>query len=146
MLPHRHKILKRILDPPAAHTDERRLLLHGCTFLASQVARAFCRQASCGPEPVDFTHPPGIHSIPFLPALRSVLASAKVGKAAGMGSIPSELGRLFADESARALFPLLLKVMWGGTGPAGFKSGQAIVMYRGRGPATSRASYTPFCS
>ena len=86
-------------------------------------------------------HPPTISEVPSLPALRRVLAATKTGKAAGLDSIPPELNRHYAHESAVMLHPLLLKILWSGVEPAGFKGGQAVVLYKGRGDTAECASY-----
>ena len=86
-------------------------------------------------------HPENIEALPTLPDLRRVLASAKSGKAPGMDSIPQELGRHFSRETAALLHPLLVKVLWGGVEPIGFKGGRAVVLYKGRGSTSCCASY-----
>ena len=86
-------------------------------------------------------HPDNITDIPGLPDLRRVLAATKTGKASGMESIPPELGRHFSSDTANLLYPLLLKIIWGGVEPVGFKGGRAIILYKGRGSTTSCASY-----
>ena len=86
-------------------------------------------------------HPPAISEVPSLPALRRVLAATKTGKAAGLDSIPPELNRHYAHESAVMLHPLLLKILWSGVEPVGFKGGQAVVLYKGRGDTAECASY-----
>eukprot|EP00439_Symbiodinium_sp_Y106_P003323 s6464_g1.t1 len=86
-------------------------------------------------------HPDTVTDVPSLPDLRRVLAAAKTGKAPGMDSIPAELGRFFSSETAALLYPLLMKVMWVGSEPTGFKGGRAVILYKGRGSTSTCASY-----
>ena len=86
-------------------------------------------------------HPPDIADVPSLPDLCKVLAATKVGKASGMDSIPAEINRAFTQDVASLLFPLLLKTLWRGAEPAGYKGGQAVIMYKGRGQASACTSY-----
>ena len=58
-----------------------------------------------------------------------------------MDSIPPELNRYFADESADLLYPLLLKFLWRGEEALGHKGGQAVILYKGRGPTDQCSSY-----
>ena len=102
-------------------------------LIADQAAEA----CSSTPAP----HPDSIHEVPNLPNLCRVLAATKTGKAPGMDSLPPELNRLYASATARVLFPVLLKQVWRGSEPAGFKGGQAIVMYKGKGATAHCASY-----
>ncbi|CAE7264709.1 unnamed protein product, partial [Symbiodinium sp. KB8] len=87
------------------------------------------------------THPPAISDVPSLPDLCRVLAATKVGKASGMDSIPAEINRAFTQEVAEVLFPILLKMLWRGAEPVGYKGGQAIIMYKGRGQTSACTSY-----
>ena len=95
-------------------------------------------QGTLAPQPA---HPPTISEVPSLPDLCRVLAATKVGKASGMDSIPAEVNRVFTQEVAEVLFPILLKMLWRGAEPAGYKGGQAIIMYKGRGQTSACTSY-----
>ena len=98
------------------------------------------RTQAIGPSAV-FEHPLDVSEVPSLPLLRRILASTKSGKASGMDSIPPELNRYFADESADLLYPLLLKFLWRGEEALGHKGGQAVILYKGRGPTDQCSSY-----
>ncbi|CAE7217238.1 unnamed protein product, partial [Symbiodinium necroappetens] len=98
------------------------------------------RTQATGPS-AGFEHPLDVSEVPSLPLLRRILASTKSGKASGMDSIPPELNRYFADESADLLYPLLLKFLWRGEEALGHKGGQAVVLYKGRGPTDQCQSY-----
>ena len=84
-------------------------------------------RAATGAPSLTPPHPPAISAVPSLPDLCRVLAATKVGKASGMDSIPAEINRAFTQEVAGLLFPLLLKTLWRGAEPAGYKGGQAII-------------------
>ena len=97
--------------------------------------------AASGAPSVPPPHPPAISDVPSLPELCKVLAATKVGKASGMDSIPAEINRAFTQEVAGLLFPLLMKTLWRGAEPVGYKGGQAIIMYKGRGQTSVCTSY-----
>ncbi|CAE7822800.1 unnamed protein product [Symbiodinium sp. CCMP2592] len=82
-----------------------------------------------------------ITEVPSVTDLRRVLAATKINKAAGLDSIPPELNKFFAQESAQMLHPLLVKTLWAGVEPAGFKGGRAVILYKGRGSTTACTSY-----
>ena len=85
----------------------------GCTTTFHELA-AEAGRALASP---DAPHPRNIASVPSLTDLRRTMAATKVGKAAGLDSIPPELSRFYAHESAMMLHPLLLKMLWTLLGP-----------------------------
>ncbi|CAE7737850.1 unnamed protein product, partial [Symbiodinium sp. CCMP2456] len=86
-------------------------------------------------------HPPCITDVPSFPLFRRVLAATKSGRAPGMDALPPELNRLFPNESAHLLFPLLLKIAWQCQEPMGFKGGQAVTLYKGKGCRATCSSF-----
>ena len=103
--------------------------------------RHIADRAASGAPSLPPPQPPAISAVPSLPDLCRVLAATKVGKASGMDSIPAEINRAFTQEVAGLLFPLLLKTLWRGAEPAGYKGGQAIIMCKGRGQTSACTSY-----
>ena len=58
-----------------------------------------------------------------------------------MDAIPPEPNHSFPVETADLSYTLLPKVTWRGREPVGFKGGQAVTLYKGRGSKTSCSSY-----
>ena len=85
--------------------------------------------------------PSDLSVVPTEADLQRLLVSAKAGKSPGMDGIPVEVGKLFATALAPHLHRLALKTALRGAEPCGFKSGQAIWFYKGKGSHTSCSSY-----
>ena len=77
--------------------------------------------------------PAAISDVPTEVAVRRLLTVTRAGKSPGLDGIPAELGRRFAHLLAPHLHRIALKVAFGGSEPAGFKSGESIWFYKGRG-------------
>ncbi|OLP92002.1 hypothetical protein AK812_SmicGene26233 [Symbiodinium microadriaticum] len=140
--------LPQVLDAqgaicPDAPSMRRRWREHFAALEGGQdtTFQTIALQAAHGTPSPQPTHPPTISDVPSLPDLCRVLAATKVGKATGMDSIPAEVNRAFTQEVAEVLFPILLKMLWRGAEPAGYKGGQAIIMYKGRGQTSACTSY-----
>ncbi|CAE7861303.1 unnamed protein product [Symbiodinium microadriaticum] len=140
--------LPQVLDAqgaicPDAPSMRRRWREHFAALEGGQdtTFQTIALQAAHGTPSPQPTHPPTIFDVPSLPDLCRVLAATKVGKATGMDSIPAEVNRAFTQEVAEVLFPILLKMLWRGAEPAGYKGGQAIIMYKGRGQTSACTSY-----
>ena len=85
--------------------------------------------------------PPDVTNIPTESDLHRLLVSAKTGKSPGMDGIPAEVGRQFAAVLAPHLHRIALKIAFRGSEPCGFKAGQAIWFYKGKGPHTACSSF-----
>ena len=140
--------LPQVLDAqgevcPDASSMHRRWREHFAALEGGQdtTFRHIADQATSDVVGLQPIHPPAISDVPSFPDLCRVLAATKVGKASGMDSIPAEINRAFTQEVAEVLFPILLKFLWRGTEPVGYKGGQAIIMYKGRGQTSACASY-----
>ena len=85
--------------------------------------------------------PPTSAMLPTETDLQRLLACAKPGKSPGMDGIPAEIGRKFAGLLAPHLHRLALKTAMRGVEPCGFKAGEIIWFYKGKGPHSSCSSY-----
>ena len=85
--------------------------------------------------------PASISAIPTEADIRRLLSVAKAGKSPGLDGIPSELGRRFAHLIAPHLHRLALKVALRGSEPAGYKAGETIWFYKGRGEHSACSSF-----
>ncbi|CAE7613083.1 CYB2, partial [Symbiodinium sp. KB8] len=85
--------------------------------------------------------PPQLADVPTEADLRRLLAGAKAGKSPGMDGIPVEVGKRLASSLAPHLHRLALKTAFRGVEPCGFKAGQTIWFYKGKGPHTSCSSF-----
>ncbi|CAE7670846.1 unnamed protein product [Symbiodinium sp. CCMP2456] len=70
-------------------------------------------------------HPEHADLIPTAAMLQRTLAATKVNKAPGFDSLPPELCKHFASDLADVLHPLMLKHVWRGCEPVGWKGGRA---------------------
>ena len=85
--------------------------------------------------------PPQLSDVPTEADLQRLLVTAKAGKSPGLDGIPAEVGKQFASALAPHLHRLALKTAFRGVEPCGFKAGQAIWFYKGKGPHTSCSSF-----
>ena len=85
--------------------------------------------------------PPALSDVPTETDLQRLLVCAKAGKSPGMDGIPVEVGKRLADALAPHLHRVALKTAFRGVEPCGFKAGQAIWFYKGKGPHTSCSSF-----
>ena len=84
-------------------------------------------------EAAVWPQPDSIADIPTEVVIRRLLSVAQTGKSPGMDGIPAELGRKFGGLLAPHLHRISLKVALRGAEPAGYKAGQTIWFYKGRG-------------
>ena len=96
-----------------------------------------CASVEDSPWPV----PTDVTNIPTESDMHRLLVLAKTGKSPGMDGIPVEVGRLFAEVLAPHLHRIALKIAFRGSEPCGFKAGQAIWFYKGKGPHTACSSF-----
>ena len=82
-----------------------------------------------------------ILDVPTEADIQRLLVCAKAGKAPGPDGVPTEFGRRFARSLAPHLHRIALKTALRGSEPVGFKSGQAIWFYKGKGLMSSCSSY-----
>ena len=94
-----------------------------------------------GVEDCPWPAPPDVANIPTESDLHRLLVLAKAGKSPGMDGIPVEVGRQFAGALAPHLHRIALKIAFRGSEPCGFKAGQAIWFYKGKGPHTTCSSF-----
>ncbi|CAE7415834.1 unnamed protein product [Symbiodinium sp. CCMP2592] len=85
--------------------------------------------------------PPDIRLLPTCADIRRLLMRAKPGKSPGMDGIPNEFGRIFAEVLSPHLHHLALKTSWRGSEALGYKAGQAIWLYKGKGSFQECTSY-----
>ena len=86
-------------------------------------------------------HPEHIDAVPSLTFLSSILAATKTNKASGMDGLPPELCRYFSEVLAPVLHPLILKQVWRGSEPLGWKGGMSIFFHKRKGSVSECSSY-----
>ena len=86
-------------------------------------------------------HPPSPGDLPTETDLQRLLLRAKSGKSPGMDGIPAELGKWFSGLLAPHLHRLALKTALRGAEACGFKAGETIWFYKGKGPHHACSSY-----
>ena len=86
-------------------------------------------------------HPRDYADLPTVADVQRLLVSAPSGKAPGFDGLPAELGKRFAKLLAPHLWRSALKTGLRGAERHGFKSGQTVWFYKGRGPMDSCASF-----
>ncbi|CAE7861943.1 unnamed protein product, partial [Symbiodinium necroappetens] len=96
---------------------------------AALVEHTLAAEQAFGPWP----SPSTAIGLPNFCDLRRMVRTAKAGKAPGMDGLPSELLRGFSQQTAEALMPLLLKLIFRGAEAVGFKGAEAVRFYKGKG-------------
>ena len=86
-------------------------------------------------------HPPSPDMLPTETDLQRLLTRAKSGKSPGMDGVPAELGKWFSGLLAPHLHRLALKTALRGAEACGFKAGETIWFYKGKGPHHACSSY-----
>eukprot|EP00438_Fugacium_kawagutii_P010157 Skav235745 [mRNA] locus=scaffold1612:161426:167122:- [translate_table: standard] len=79
--------------------------------------------------------------LPSLTHLEDAFRRVKPGKAVGLDLLPPELCHHHAPELARLCYPLMMKIMYFGQEPLGWKGGRLIPAWKGKGPTTLPESY-----
>eukprot|EP00439_Symbiodinium_sp_Y106_P001666 s6945_g1.t1 len=103
--------------------------------------RTFVRIQASGQVARSWPCPESLLDLPSVADVQRLLVSAQAGKAPGPDGVPAEFGRRFAKHLAPHLHQLALKVALRGSEPLGFKSGQAVWFYKGKGMLSSCSSY-----
>ena len=86
-------------------------------------------------------HPMQIEAVPSVASLCRILAATKTQKASGIDGVPPELCRHFSAVLAPVLHPLILKQVWRGSEPVGWKGGTSVFFHKRRGPVSECSSY-----
>eukprot|EP00439_Symbiodinium_sp_Y106_P077866 s456_g16.t1 len=86
-------------------------------------------------------HPTQIETVPSVASLCRILAATKTQKASGIDGVPPELCRHFSAVLAPVLHPLILKQVWRGSEPVGWKGGTSVFFHKRRGPVSECSSY-----
>ena len=106
----------------------------------SRLAAQACAQSD-ELRAAEWPHPSGLADVPSLPALCRVLAATKTSKAPGMDGLPPELCRHYSAALAQILHPIVLKQVWRGSEPCGWKGGMSIFFHKRRGSTSECSSY-----
>ena len=85
--------------------------------------------------------PDSLLDLPSVADIQRLLVSAQAGKAPGPDGVTADFGRRFARHLAPHLHQIALKIALRGSEPLGFKSGQAVWFYKGKGMLSSCSSY-----
>ena len=105
-----------------------------------QLAEQACAQSNAL-SAEQWPHPSVLAEVPSLPSLCRILAATKTNKAPGMDGLPPELCRHFSAALAPILHPIVLKQVWRGSEPCGWKGGMSIFFHKRRGSTRECSSY-----